>query len=205
MLPAEFKMQKEGFLNDICAEVIMNDIPEDLIFNWDQTGIHLVPVSEWTMEKQGTKNIIVTGVDDKRQITLVLAATMTGCFLNPQILYEGKTNRCHPSVKFPEGWDVSHTPNHWSNEASMIQYLQKIIIPFLKSKREELGLPASQPALAIFDLFKGQQTDHFKEVLHTNNIHFVVVPANCTDKLQPMDLAISKPLKDAMKKQVDIF
>ena len=55
MLPDEFKLQKEGFLNDICAEVIMNDIPEDLIFNWDQTGIHLVPVSEWTMEKQGTK------------------------------------------------------------------------------------------------------------------------------------------------------
>ena len=68
----------------------MNDIPEDLIFNWDQTGIHLFPVSEWTMEKQGTKNIIVTGVDDKRQITLVMAATMTRCFLYPQILYEGK-------------------------------------------------------------------------------------------------------------------
>ena len=64
----------------------MNNIPEDLIFNWDQTGIHLVPVSEWTMEKQGTKNIVVTGVNDKHQITLVLAATMTVCFLSPQIL-----------------------------------------------------------------------------------------------------------------------
>ena len=65
MLPAEFKLQEEGFLNYICAEVIMNHIPEDLILNWDQTGIHLVPVSEWMMEKQGTKNIIVTGVEDK--------------------------------------------------------------------------------------------------------------------------------------------
>ena len=65
LLPVEFKLQKEHFLNDICAEVIMNDIPEDLIFNWNQTSIHLVPVSEWTMEKQGTKNIIVTGVDNK--------------------------------------------------------------------------------------------------------------------------------------------
>ena len=96
---------------------------------------------------------------------------------------------------------MSHTPNHWSNETSMIQYLQKIVIPFLKSKREELGLPASQPALAIFDLFKGQQTNHFKELLRSNNIRYVVVPANCTDKLQPMDLAINKPLKDAMKRK----
>ena len=44
----------------------MNNTPEDVIFNWDQRSIHLVPVSEWMMEKQGTKNIIVTGVDDKR-------------------------------------------------------------------------------------------------------------------------------------------
>ena len=51
LLPIEFNLPKEHFLNDICAEVIMNDIPEDLIFNWDQTSIHLVPVSEWTMEK----------------------------------------------------------------------------------------------------------------------------------------------------------
>ena len=199
LLPVEFNLLKKRFLNDISAEVIMNDIPEDLIFNWDQTSIHLVPVSEWTMEKQGTKNIIVTGVDDKRQITLVLVATMTGCFLYPQVLYEGKTARCHPSVKFPDGWDVSHTANHWSNDRSMIGYLEKIVIPFLKAKHEKLGLPASQPALAIFDVFKGQQTDNFKQTLQSNNIRFVAVPANCTDKLQPMDLAINKPLKDAMK------
>ena len=37
----------------------------------------------------------------------------------------------------------------------MIGYLEKIVIPFLKAKREELGLPVSQPALAIFDVFKG--------------------------------------------------
>ena len=41
MLSAELKLQKEGFLNDICVEVIKNDIPEDLLFNWYQTGIHL--------------------------------------------------------------------------------------------------------------------------------------------------------------------
>ena len=37
----------------------------------------------------------------------------------------------------------------------MIGYLEKIVIPFLKAKREELELPVSQPALAIFDVFKG--------------------------------------------------
>ena len=49
-------------------------------------------------------------------------------------------------------------------------------------------------------MFKGQQTDYFKQTLQSNNIWFVVVPANCTNKLQPMDLVINKPLKDTMKR-----
>jgi len=49
-----------------------------------------------------------------------------------QILYKGKTDKCHPAAQFPEGWDVLHTANYWLNEASMIQYLNKIVILFLK-------------------------------------------------------------------------
>ena len=50
----------------------------------------VVSVSEWTMEKQETKNIIVTGVDDKRQLTLGLAAAMTGCFYTHKFCMKGK-------------------------------------------------------------------------------------------------------------------
>ena len=51
-----------------------------------------------------------------------------GCYLSRMLyastnLYEGKTDKCHPAVQFPESRDVSHTANHWSNEASMIQRL----------------------------------------------------------------------------------
>ena len=74
------------------------------------------------------------------------------------------------------------------------------MIPFLKSKRDALKLPQSQPTPAIFDVFKGQQTTKFKDLIHANNIRMVVVPDNCINKLQPIDLAINKPLKDAIKK-----
>jgi len=42
------------------------------------------------MEKEGSKNVVIKDSDDKRQITVVLAATLAGCFVHPQILYEGK-------------------------------------------------------------------------------------------------------------------
>ena len=54
----------------------MMDIPACLVINWDQMGIHYVPVSNWTMEREGLKRIAVTGSEDKRQITATFGATM---------------------------------------------------------------------------------------------------------------------------------
>lgn len=30
-------------------------IPDELVFNWDQTGINLVPGENWTLDKKGDK------------------------------------------------------------------------------------------------------------------------------------------------------
>ena len=80
----------------------MNEIPWDLIINWDQTALSIIPTGDWTMEKQGAKVIPIANADDKRQLTAVLAATQ---YLPPQLLYKGKTTKCHPQVTFPDGWE----------------------------------------------------------------------------------------------------
>lgn len=48
---ADFEDKKEQFLLDIKACISMESILSDLIINWDQTGMHYVPVSSWTMAK----------------------------------------------------------------------------------------------------------------------------------------------------------
>ena len=48
----------------------------------------------------------------------------------------------------------------------------------------------------IFDQFKAQTTEGFLAALESYNISFVKVPAHCTDRLQPLDLSINKPVKD---------
>ena len=63
-------------------------------------------------------------------------------------------------------------------------------------KRKELKLSSDQPALIIFDVFKGQQTEDITKLLEENNIRVVSVPANCTDRLQPMDLSVNKSVKE---------
>ena len=63
---------------DVAAEVLMNDIPDKLIINWDQTGLPVVPTGQWTMHHAGEKVVPIANVDDKHQITAVLAATLAG-------------------------------------------------------------------------------------------------------------------------------
>ena len=94
----------------------MEDIPNELVINWDHTGINYVPVSNWTMATEGSKRIEVGGLGDKRQLTAVFAASLAGDFLPAQIIYAGKTSRCLPTTKFPEDWDITFTQNHWANE-----------------------------------------------------------------------------------------
>ena len=45
---SKFDELKDQFLFDIKSMVQMEDIPNDLIINWDHTGLHYVPVSSRT-------------------------------------------------------------------------------------------------------------------------------------------------------------
>lgn len=139
------------------------------------------------MEREGARRVPVMGATDKRQITAVFCGTAVGEFLPIQLIYPGKTKRCHPQYDFPLDWHITQSPKHWSNE---LNYLHAIRVPYLTRVRESLGVSPEHPAL--FDHFKGQMTS---KVLEANHIHSVLIPESCTDKLQPMDVSVNKAAK----------
>ena len=198
---ASFLASKESFLEEVTQTVLMEEIPPELILNWDQTGIKIIPTSTWTMEQRGARRVEMVGVNDKRQITAVFCGSLVGDFLPIQLIYKGKTSRCHPKFQFPEGWDITHAPNHWSNEFTMIQYINNIVVPYIVKVREQFS--DTTPALVIMDNFKGQITDPVLSLLESNNIHTCLLPPNTTDRLQPMDISVNKPAKDFIRQKFD--
>jgi len=136
--PDDLEDARKIFLTDIVETVALNDIPGELIFNWDQTGINLVPRTKWTMDKKGKKQIEIARLQDKRQITAVLCGSFVSEFLPPQVIYGGKTKQCHPHYTFPANWVISHSVNH---EVTMLQYIREVIVPFVGSVRQQLELP----------------------------------------------------------------
>ena len=63
-----FPEVKQAFLQRVKSEVETWNIPHALIINRDQTGSMLVPVSEWTMEREGTKQVSIIGQEDKGKL-----------------------------------------------------------------------------------------------------------------------------------------
>ena len=90
-----FEVLKAQFIFDIGVITEMEDV---LVINWDHTGINYVPTCDWTMAKGGSSRVEIVGLGDKRQITAVLACSLSGDFLPPQVIYSGKTCRCLQSV-----------------------------------------------------------------------------------------------------------
>ena len=103
----------------------MEEVPQALIVNWDHTGLKYVLVSSWTMAKEGSKRVEISGIDDKRQITAVFAVTLDGSFLPIQLIYYGKSHACLPSTKFPSDWHITYSHNHWANENTSMDYIKK--------------------------------------------------------------------------------
>ena len=95
----------------------MEEIPLPLIINWDQSGTHYVPVSEWRMDVKGVKRVEIGGLNDKRQMTVALAGTRDGEFLPLQLIYSGTTSKSLPkNTNFPPEWYVTTTPTHWRQQ-----------------------------------------------------------------------------------------
>ena len=68
----------------------------------------------------------MVAANNKRQITVVFGITLSGDFLPPQLIYQETTPKCLSSIRFPTGWDVTFSENHWSNESTMEDYLNNI-------------------------------------------------------------------------------
>ena len=121
-----------------------------------------------------------------------------------QLIYEGKTPRCLPKdVEFPKEFDVTFTPNHWSNEEKSKQLLDNVIFPYLK--KHELGLPGDQKSLLIYDVFTGQTIKNIKEYIQENDCVIVYVPNNMTHYFQPLDLTVNAVAKHFLKDKFELW
>ena len=194
----QFDEMKRMFYQDIRSAAVMDEVPSELIINWDQTALSNVPVSQWTMEEEGAKQVEIDGKDDIRQITAVFGCSLSGDYLPLQLIYQVKTTKCLLQVQFPSDWSVVYTANYWSNKETMEVYITKIMIPYIAKTKRKFSISQDHSALLLFDNFKGQCTEKLLKLLYSD---VVLIPPNCMDRLQPLDLSVNKGAKEFLQKK----
>ena len=76
-----------------------------------------------------------------------------------------------------------------------MRFAKKVIYRFVKKQREKYNLNETDHALVKWDIYYTHIDVGVLQWLLSKNIHVVIVPANYTDDLQEMDVAINKPFK----------
>ena len=98
-------------------------------------------------------------------------------------------------VKFPESFHITHSHNHWSKEDIGMEYLKKIIFPYIKSKCKGLKLPENAKMWLILDVFEEQTTSAVNDLQKKNDIIAIHVLNNQTNLFQPLDISVNKSAK----------
>ena len=81
----------------------------------------------------------------------------------------------------------------------MVDYITTVIVPYMNEKRRHLGLDPKHTGLVILDEFKGQTTEKVLKLLGANDLMFVIVPPNCTDRLQLFDVSVNQAAKQFLR------
>ena len=137
-----------------------------------------------------------------------IAIESIGVCLDPQVIWQGTTNRCHPgasrsvanAIPPPPGWLYSHTKSHWQTPATFIDFLRNIIVPDRIATIARLGLRDDQKALVKMDLHYSHSDPSVLSFMKENHLLPLYVPACCTDVIQECDTTVAnRPFKVAMK------
>ena len=180
----------------IANAIFENKIQKETILNFDQTVLGFIAPNKSTFIGKGVYSVPITNVDNKHQITATFCVNIVGDFLPVQLIYGCVTDKRHPKVKFPESFRIIYSQNHQSNENIVMEYLQKIVFLYIKSKRQALKLPENPKVLLIFDAFKGQKTSALMNaLLKKNDIIAIHVPNNPTNLFQPLGTSENKIAK----------
>ena len=204
----EQQERKDEFIRSVTERVREHDIPDDLIWNVDETNLRVRPSHHYTMALRGTQNISITGRSDKRNVTGVIAINRAGQVAPPQVIYGGLTKRCLPKQgTYPPGYHATYTKKHWSTAFSKLDWAKRILVPEVKKTRRRLNLAEGEDhALLIFDHHTSNiRNPGLYKLLEENRIFYQLVPPSMTSVCQPCDQQPNAILKRELRELWTIF
>ena len=169
----------------------------------DETPIFLnMPITR-TIIKKGAKQVIVrTQGQEKCRVSVILCILADGEKLPPLIIFKAKDKgkvfkSLNEDINVKKGLCyIECNSNAWATEDIIEKWLKQIWFKYLESPH----FLSDGMGYLILD----KATSHFTENIiakYTNDYKFMTfIPSGLTRYLQPLDVVVNKPFKEAIKK-----
>ncbi|KAF9730283.1 transposase [Paraphaeosphaeria minitans] len=184
---------------EVIGEVLRDPaILAENVDNMDETGVMLSMLRSIK---------VFVGKDDKRNyrgarvkrttVTAIECISADGRYLNPMIIWPATTHRTNWTTFPTPGWHYACSESGYTDSYISLQWLKRIFDP-------ETGERADgKPRVLICNGFGTHETLEILEFCLDSNIILCRLPSHTSHKLQPCDVSVFAPLKDAYREQFE--
>ena len=172
--------------------------------NMDETPIFFNMYPNKTIAKKGNKTILIkTQSQEKCRISVILCITADGEKLPPFLIFKAKEegyiekNLSELNLVKNKKCYIACNLNAWSTEKIILRWYKNIWRKYLESSEslcEGFGY-------LIMDKAPSHITEESLAIMKNDKNLISFIPAGLTRFIQPLDVSINKPFKDALKKE----
>lgn len=194
--------QIRNWFEEIKAYMIEKNLYEitnqpERIFNADEAAFFLQPKGDRVLVKKGERNVYSAGNnDEKENLTVLVTANAAGRIAPPMVLFSYERIPSYISSSIPTTWGIGRSESGWMCGATFYEYITNVFVPWVLKE----NIP--RPILLFIDGHVSHMTLHLSRFCSSNGIELFALYPNSTHLLQPMDVAVFRPLKNAWKKEV---
>jgi hypothetical protein len=169
----------------------MEGVPPENLFNFDESYLRDDPGTSKCIFKKGTKYCEKVQNTSKSSISIMFCGSQAGEWVPPMVLYKALNLYTSWCQRGPKGTTYSCSKSGWFDMFQFQLWFEDLLLPRLKKR------PGKK--LIIGDNLASHISPRVIELCKLNNIQFVCLPPNSTDKLQPLDVGVFAPLKAAWR------
>ncbi|XP_018496100.1 uncharacterized protein LOC108864595 [Galendromus occidentalis] len=159
------------------------------IFNTDETGMALNPEGGLVVAEKGSRVVYVRGGSEKEMVTVLVTGSAAGSLAPTAMVLRRK--RLPPALtnSAREGFCVLKSDRGWMTGSVFRTYLESQFVPFLVKN----GI--QRPVLLFLDNHRSHLTMEVTDFCESQGIVLLPLMPNATHILQPLDVAVFRPLK----------
>lgn len=195
-----FNRQDVGdFFDKYCKLIEEEGFAPSAIYNMDETGHSTVQTPTRVISVKGKRQVgATTSAERGTNTTGVHCHSATGHFIPPMLIFKRKRMADSLKVDAPNGTVFACTDSGWIDTDIFIQWLRHFI--------QSVNASPENKVLLLLD----GHTSHSKNLdainlARENGVFILSFPAHTTHRLQPLDVAFFKPLKNWYNIEIENF